>query len=227
MTATPAEPTPAPTPAAPAAPAAPVAAPPADPAPAAAAPPVGEPAKKSLEDNLAGLDDDARAFVLDQVTKARNEAKNLRTRLQEAEPKLTEYDRLVQASQTELERAQQAAQAAEGTISAMRERVASADIRAALTGIVPDPESVIEDLNISRFIGDDGEVNAEAITALRAKYAALAPEGKRLPAPNPAQGSSAAGAPDASALIAEAKKNGDWQTVIALENQKLATPQRG
>jgi hypothetical protein len=49
----------------------------------------------------------------------------------------------------------------------------------------------------------------------------------RPPAPNPAQGAGAAGAPDASALIAAARAKGDWQTVIALENQKLASQPRG
>lgn len=224
MSAAPVEPTPT-------TPATPVADPTPAQAPATQAPPeptpAATPAKRSLEDLLGGLDDDARAIVLGEVDKARVEAKNLRTRLKDAEPKLTEYDKLVAASQSDLERAQAAATKAGETITAMRERVATADIRAALTGIVPDPASVIEDLNISRFIGEDGEVNEEAVTALRTKYAALAPEGKRLPAPNPAQGSSGSGAPDADALIAQAQTAGDWKTVVALQNQKLATLPRG
>lgn len=46
----------------------------------------------------------------------------------------------------------------------------------------------------------------------------------RLPAPNPALGATASGAPDAQAQIEEARKSGDWKTVIALENQKLTAP---
>lgn len=209
MSAAPAEPTPAPA-ATPEPPAAPAPATPAADAPKA--PPWG--------------DDFNAEQAWDRIQKQASDIDKMRTQgvlTADDKKKLGEYDKLVAANQTDLERAQQAAQAAEGTISAMRERVASADIRAALTGIVPDPESVIEDLNIARFIGDDGEVKTEAVTALRAKYAALAPEGKRLPAANPAQGSSGSGAPDLGAQIAAAQSKGDWQTAIALETQKLAT----
>jgi len=114
--------------------------------------------------------------------------------------KLDEYERLAEASKSELERAQEAAQKAQDSMAALRERAVTADLRAALTGVVPDPAAVIEDLNVSKFVGDDGEVNAEAITALRNKYAALTPEGKRPPAPNPAQGTSATGASSVAQL---------------------------
>lgn len=174
---------------------------------------------------------EAQQSETDWVAEARKwekRAKENAARAKALEPKAAEYDKLAEASKTELERAQEAARLASDSLATYRERVASAELRAALTGIVPDPASVIEDLNLSRFIGEDGEVNTDAVAALRGKYeAAFVREGKRAPAPNPAQGSSASGAPDVSALIAEAKKSGDWKTVIALENQKLISPLRG
>jgi hypothetical protein len=46
---------------------------------------------------------------------------------------------------------------------------------------------------------------------------------RRLPAPNKAQGSSASGPPDRPGDdVNEAKKAGDWRTVIRLENDKIA-----
>ena len=142
----------------------------------------------------------------DWVAEARKwekRAKENASRLKEAEPKLSEYDRLVEASKTDLERAQATAQKANESLAGYRERLASAELRVALTGVVPDPAAVIEDLNVAKFIGEDGEVNADAVAALRGKYAALAPEAKRAPAPNPAQGSSANGASTASQLTQE------------------------
>jgi hypothetical protein len=61
----------------------------------------------------------------------------------------------------------------------------------------------------------------DAVTANPALAQTAAP---RPPAPNPALGSSGAGAPDQNALIEEAKKKGDYKLAIHLENQKLAAP---
>jgi hypothetical protein len=58
-------------------------------------------------------------------------------------------------------------------------RLAAAEIKAALTGIVPDPASVVEDLNLARYIDDNGDINTEAVAALKAKYQEFAtPSGK-------------------------------------------------
>lgn len=164
--------------------------------PAAAAPVPTEGAKKSLEDLLAGLDEDARKVVLGEVSKARNEAQGLRTRLKDAEPKVAEYDRLAQASKTDAERATERATAAEARATAATQRVARAEVKAALAGLVDNPDSIIEDLNLARFVSDDGEVNEDAIAALKAKYAAFS--GRRAPRPDPTQASGGNGASVAS-----------------------------
>lgn len=162
-----------------------------EPAAAAPAPPKPAEVKKSLEDLLADLDDDRRGVILGEVTKARSEAQGLRTRLKDAEPKIAEYDRLAQASKTDAERAQEAQQAAESRATKAMQRVARAEVKAALSGLVDDPDSIIEDLNLARFVDDDGEVNEAALVALKNKYAAFS--GRRAPRPDPSQASGANG----------------------------------
>lgn len=151
---------------------------------------------QSLEDLLADLDDDRRSAILGQVNKARSEAKNLRDRVKAAEPKVAEYDRLVAASKTAEERAQEAQQAAEARAQAATERVARAEIKAALAGVVDDADAVIEDLNLARFIGLDGDIDENAVAALRIKYQSLG--GRRAPRPDPSQASGANGGAPAS-----------------------------
>jgi hypothetical protein len=90
-----------------------------------------------------------------------------------------------------------------------------------------DPNAVLDSYSfrmaVSKIDPTDSAAMGEAIKAAVAANPALAatPQ-RRLPASNPALGTSANGAPNAEALIAEAQKKGDWKTVIALQNQKLA-----
>ena len=65
----------------------------------------------------------------------------------------------------------------EGKAAALSEfgaRVAAAEIKAALTGIVPDPAAIVDDLNIARYLTDTGEVDAGKVAELKAKYQAFA-----------------------------------------------------
>lgn len=70
-----------------------------------------------------------------------------------------------------------------------------------------------------------GAAITKAVTA-NPSLALAAASTSRLPAPNPALGSSALGAPDAQAVIDKARASGDWKTVVAMENQKLLNPQQ-
>ncbi len=119
------------------------------------------------------------------------------------------------------ERLQAAAKAAEDRAQAAVLRIASAEVRAALTGIVPDPAAVAEDLNLAKFLTADGEVDADKVAALRAKYAALAPAGPRAPAPNPAQGAGTK-APTLAEIAADAEKSGDVRGALRAKSQQLA-----
>jgi hypothetical protein len=95
------------------------------------------------------------------------------------------------------------------------------------SGAGADPNAVLDSYSFRMAIAQidpaDTAAIGEAIKAAVAVNPALAAQPvRRVPAPNPALGSSSNGAPDTEALIAEAQKKGDWKTVIALQNQKLA-----
>lgn len=145
----------------------------------------------TLEELLADLDEDRRKIILDQVAKPRNEAKNLRDRLKALEPKAAELDRLEAASKSDADRAQEALTAATARAVAAQARWARAEVKAALAGVVDDPDSIVEDLNLARFVTEDGEVDADAVKALRAKYAGFS--GRRPPRPDASQASGANG----------------------------------
>lgn len=50
--------------------------------------------------------------------------------------------------------------------------LAGARIEAALTGIVPDPADIVDELNLAKYVDDDGEVDSDAIEELKTKWAA-------------------------------------------------------
>jgi hypothetical protein len=78
------------------------------------------------------------------------------------------------AEQKATARAEAAEKAAAETARKSAERIATAELRAALVGLVDNPADVIEDLNLAKFIGEDGEVDADAVSKVQAKYAAIA-----------------------------------------------------
>jgi hypothetical protein len=151
------------------------------------------PKSQSLEDLLGDLDEDRRSVILDQVGKARNEAKGLRARLNDAAPKLSEYDRLVAASKTQEQVAQEALATAQGKAAAAVQRAARSEVRAALAGVVDNSAAIIEDLDMRRFVDDEGDVDQAAVKALVSKYAAFS--GPRAPRPDRSQGSGSKGGP--------------------------------
>lgn len=177
--------------------------------PAAATPAPAEPAKKSLEDNLASLDEDARTFVMGEVTKARTEAQNLRARLKEAEPKITEYDKLVQAGKTELERATEELTRWQSEAERWRSTSVTSRVEALAAGTFVDPSDAVAAVDPSKYIDAGGQIDDSAIKAdleavLQRKPHWRRQEGTpapRVPAPNRAQGSS--GGPAAADPAAE------------------------
>jgi hypothetical protein len=101
----------------------------------------------------------------------------------------------LEASKTDEERRQDAIAKAEAKATAATQRIVTAELRAALKGVVDDPNSVIEDLNLARFIDADGDVDEAAVAALQAKWtrinaSAAAP---RAPRPDASQASAANG----------------------------------
>ena len=84
------------------------------------------------------------------------------------------FARLRQQHMTDHEKALQAARA-EGRAEAFKAaglRVAAAEFRALAAGKLADPATVLEVLDLSRFVGDEGEVDLVGLTALVDKLAA-------------------------------------------------------
>lgn len=129
-----------------------------DPAPAGATPPeppgdLGEGGKRAL----------------DAERKARTEAEKT------AKAANAELEKLRKAAMSDQEKAVAVARD-EGRSEATKaagERLAAAEIKAALTGVVPDPMAIVEDLALGRYVTEDGDVDAAAVTKLAEKYAAL------------------------------------------------------
>lgn len=115
----------------------------------------------------------------------------------DAKAKAKELDELKAAGASEQEKAVTAARDEATTAATLKfgEKLAGAEIKAALTGIVPDPASIVEDLNLTKYVTKDGEVDEAAVAALKAKYEALKPtdDGKGRPKGDKGQGAGGAG----------------------------------
>lgn len=151
-----------------------------------------------LDELLAGLDDTARSAILGEVSKARGEAADIRRKLREAEPRLSEYDRLVAASKSDLERAQETATAQENRAKALLTRAVKAEVKALAAAGFADPDDAAAFLDLTKYATADGDVDTETVKTDLAALLARKPHlgkaaGARMPAPNPAQGSSGNG----------------------------------
>jgi len=137
-----------------------------DPAPAD---PPAPPAPASEPDASGDLGDAGR-----RALQAERDARKAADR--KAKDLETELDKLRRAQMTENERA--IAEAEErgrqtATVN-VAQRLAAAEIRAALTGVVPDPAAVVEDLNLARYVTESGDIDTDAVAKLRTKYEAFA-----------------------------------------------------
>ena len=142
--------------------------------------------------------DPEKAWNLVQNLRADKERLQQRPTLSdEQKNKLTEYDRLVEASKSELERAQEAANQNAQRAQAYLTSAVKAKIEALATGFA-DPSDAVSALDASAYANESGDIDSDGIKAALADlltskpHWAKAPE-SRLPAPNPAQGSSGSG----------------------------------
>lgn len=105
----------------------------------------------------------------------RNEATKERKSRQALERQLAE---LQQAQMSDQERAvaDAVARGRAEAASEFAERLAVAKIEARLAGVVPDPTAIVEDLNVSKYLTDDGQVDVDKIEALRERYVSLIPQ---------------------------------------------------
>lgn len=183
---------------------------PADLAPAVPAPtPEPAAAAPAAETPPWGEDFDAdKAWSLVQNLRADKERLQKRPTLSDDDrAKLAEYDRLAEASKSELQKAQDAAQTNEQRAQALLGRAVNAEIKA-LAGDFADPSDAAAFLDVSKYATADGDVDTDAIKADLADLLTRKPHlGKqptsRTPAPNPAQGSSGSGASGSSQITKE------------------------
>ena len=218
---TPAEPTPA-TPAAPAATAEP-AKEPAKTTPAAPAP-TGVPAEETPEQKIERLEAAVKAANAEaakaRTTAKQNAADEARTALAQEIGKalgLVEDQAPDPAKLTEQV----------GTLTADNKAVKlELAVFHAAAAAGADASALLDSRTFLAKLGDIDPTDTAAVStaiteAVKTNPGFAAATTPRLPAPNPALGSSGSGAPDLQAQIETARKAGDWKTVIALENQKL------
>jgi hypothetical protein len=214
---------------------------PTDPAPAVtpeATPKPAPPAKRSLEDSLASLDEDTRTFVLAEVQKARREAGDARGTAQGASSRSGPHEMAQQVGKAlgliKDDEATDPAKLTEQLTTvgneARQAKVELAVYRAA-AAVGGDPAALLDSRTFLTSLADVDPTDSAAVTAAitaacEANPALKAAPTRRVPAPNPAIGSSASGAPGIDDQIAAAKKAGDVKTWMHLENQKLAAPSR-
>ena len=131
--------------------------------------------------------------------------------------KAARLDDLEKASATDLEKAVAAAkdetraEVARGFGEKLVRGVMKAQLEQSMKPA--DAAAILDDLNLSKFVSDDGEIDEDAITKTVAR---LAPRGRM----DLGQGSRGEG-PSLDQQIADATKAGNTQLAIALTNQKL------
>lgn len=143
--------------------------------------------------------DPQKAWKLLQNVKADLEKAKSRPVLDDdAKRKLDEYERLEQASKTDLERKTEEVTRWQTEAETWRGAAVASRIQALAATDFADPDDAVKALDASKYLDAGGVINDQAITAdlaalLEAKphyRRAGEPSGPRLPAPNPAQGSS-------------------------------------
>lgn len=131
--------------------------------------------------------------------------------------KAARLDELEQANASDLEKAVKAAQDETRATVAREygERLARGVMKAQLSQSMKpaDADALLDDLNLAKFVSDDGQVDEDAIAKAIAR---LAPRGRA----DLGQGGRGDG-PSLDQQIADATKAGNTQLAIALTNQKL------
>lgn len=183
------------------------------------------------KDLVAKLRDEVKAAKADHTPQSEKDAATiaaLKRQIKDAEPKVAEYDRLAEASKTELERAQESTAKANERVAKLIERTVQAEIKAAATGFA-DPSDAVAFLikDASKYAGDDGEIDVKAIAAdvkalLESKPHLAGTAERHVPLPDPTLGARPPAVGDFDARIAEAEKAGNYSLAISLKRQKAA-----
>lgn len=120
---------------------------------------------------------DVDRIVEERLARERKKYSNYRDLKQKAD----KFDELQAAQQTELERAvakareEGAQQARTEALSTVGQRLVKATFKAEAAGRVKDIDTLMDDLNLAKFMTEDGEVDEKAVKAAVARFAAAAP----------------------------------------------------
>lgn len=116
--------------------------------------------------------------------------------------KAAEFDKAAEAQKTAEQKAVEQAQVAQQRADQLLQRAVRSEIRALAADKFADPDDPGGFLDVTRYIGADGDVDVDAIRTdldellTRKPHLGKAEPGPRNPAPNRAQGSSATGVVD-------------------------------
>ncbi|MYS91457.1 MULTISPECIES: hypothetical protein [Streptomyces] len=135
----------------------------------------------------------------------------------------SELESLRTANMSEQEKAIAEAEKAGRTAAASEygQKLAAAEFRAAVAAAGIDLGEAAEYIDISRFVGDDGEVNVAAIKSAVTKFSKLAPAKGPGRSGGDLGGGSGHQAPTLDQQTAQAKADGNWRLAMQLENSKL------
>lgn len=168
----------------------------------------------------------AKADKTPQAEKDAQAIAALRRKLDEAAPKLAEYDKVLDSQKTAEQKAQDAAAAAEKRAQALVDRATRAEIKALAADGFADPTDAIGALDTSKYVTPEGDVDTESIKSdladllTRKPHWAKAPS-SRVPAPNPAQGASGSGSPASQLTRTDLAKMSPQEIVKAREDGRL------
>lgn len=128
-------------------------------------------------ENATFTQSDVTRIVEERLSRERKKYQNYR----DLKTKADKFDELQAAQQTELERAvakareEASQQARTEALTTVGQRLVKAEFKAEAAGRVKDLDAVLEDLNLVKFLGEDGEPDSKAIKAAVARLAAVAP----------------------------------------------------
>ncbi|EPD94602.1 hypothetical protein HMPREF1486_03155 [Streptomyces sp. HPH0547] len=133
-----------------------------------------------------------------EIAKLRKEAARYRTRTKELEPLAKRAQELEDAQKSETQRLGEQLTAAQQRLEAVQQRAVRAEVRALAASDFADPEDAAAFLDLGAYVGEDGDVDADAIgkdlkDLLKRKPHLAKDTGPRSPRPDRTQGSSGNG----------------------------------
>lgn len=137
----------------------------------------GETGDVGASENTSFTQADVDRIVADRLARQDRKYANYRELKQKAD-RLAELEA---AQQTEMERAvakareEAAQQARTEALTTVGQRLVKAEFKAEAAGKVKDLDAVLEDLNLTKFLTEDGEPDSKAIKAAVARLASVAP----------------------------------------------------